>query len=78
MLLSHAREITYQGKRASLRAVRNNGCCYGELTVGRETFDVWLRADLYDHDDGYVLDRLARVVATGKGGEIEPTMRVGL
>jgi hypothetical protein len=51
MLLSKEYPMTFRGKPATLRVIRNNAHCWAELSAGGESFSISTRADHYDDDD---------------------------
>lgn len=59
-LYSQARRVTFQGRPADLRVVRNNGHCWGRIqTADGRRFDVETQdEDIYDLDDELALDNL--------------------
>lgn len=72
MIQSNARQITFQGKPATLYVIRNNGECWGRLVAGGEQFDVSANQDLYDEDDEWALDLFEE--AAKLGSNVEPAI----
>lgn len=73
MLISHARRITFRGKSADLRVLRNDGYCWGLLVDGVNAFDVSTRRDHYGRIDEDALDAFERAARNPKC--IEPSVR---
>jgi hypothetical protein len=73
MLLSHPRTINFQGKPATLRVLRNNGFCWGRLSLEDGTVhDVESDEDWYDDEDEDALDAFESVLREAEDAQTEP------
>lgn len=55
-------EFTLRGQPASIVVIRNDGYCWGEVTLANgRTFEVGDDDDLYDEPDSVVVERLIAV-----------------
>lgn len=69
MIFSDAFPITFNGKPAQIRVIRNDGFCWGRLITKRSERDVYTKRDYYEQEDLVAAQAFERAA---KRGNIEP------